>query len=428
MSKTVTINEGSYTIRETRSDTPSAAGSWIREFRIIHNYASTRIYGDNVSHWRKRIRANESATSSLETARRIVDADNTGHLTATLVGANFNPGNFPNWVKRSVRGCISMNDDVPPTDPVFVTFPTTSVQNQAKQRFISQIIDAQSALRGLVTLGEAGETLRMVNSRSRTLSSSFHSYLGDVKKQLPRRRTKIDKIRRLADLYLEYQFGWKPLVSDINDGAKALSRIFTYKLPSIRVSGSAEYSKLVSSVKSSQSYTTFTVHRTTSVYEVYSYRLHGEVALPAKANNLAMIADELGLNFSQFVPTLWELIPYSFIVDYFSNVGAIIDGYFANTSLLRWAESGELKRTEKRFSRVGVTTNTVSPGIRLSEAIYQPDRGSSYTFERKKRTNVTGNSFTPSLEFEIPGISTKWLNLAALLASSREVSKRVRSF
>lgn len=52
----------------------------------------------------------------------------------------------------------------------------------------------------------------------------------------------------------------------------------------------------------------------------YRGRIDAQVDAPVW-NNL----DLFGFSAKEFVPTLWELLPWSFLVDYFTNVGDILD-------------------------------------------------------------------------------------------------------
>jgi hypothetical protein len=127
-----------------------------------------------------------------------------------------------------------------------------------------------------------------------------------------------------------------------------------------------------------------------------------------------------GFRWGEFVPTLWNLLPWSFVVDYFTNVGAIFES---------WSN-----RSIAPQSAVGTTVlSTVGEFLTDSWKISSNDAG----FDEVSKVLVPGQlTLTKQVisrgltygapwvlpTFKVPGTSTKWINLAALshqLSSAR---------
>lgn len=120
-----------------------------------------------------------------------------------------------------------------------------------------------------------------------------------------------------ADNYLEFHFGWSPLVSDIYSSAKALSNPIRPK--PFRVSKRFSDVSLVPSDVTVGSDRTRS-YLTESVYQTLTMRGFLSVVNP----NLAL-ADQLGLINPATI--LWEKVPFSFVVDWFVNVGDFLNSF-----------------------------------------------------------------------------------------------------
>jgi hypothetical protein len=150
-----------------------------------------------------------------------------------------------------------------------------------------------------VALAEAGATYRMVKSLKKVTDFAKRPLLGDP--------------RDLANGWLQWQYGWKPLVGDVFRAADESIRVVLNKLEKLRVratipimvNGTTTREIISSSFKpivvaEGKGKTSCTICVT---YEVPSFD-------PARWSSLNPIS--LG----------WELIPYSFVVDWFYDIGS----------------------------------------------------------------------------------------------------------
>lgn len=136
-------------------------------------------------------------------------------------------------------------------------------------------------------------------------------------------------------------------------------------------------------------------------------------------------AKKLGFGPASWLPTAWELVPYSFVVDYFANVGNIITAStLARSNILFIVK---IIRTEREAYINNIKTNLPGPGS-LGGTSWNPwadywyPGASSNKHIDTSRANYNG-SLVPSLEFSLPHSSTQWLNLAALAVAGPAIRK-----
>lgn len=303
-----------------------------------------------------------------------------------------------------------------------------TVQNQALMGFNRSIRKLQTEWNALVTAGELGEALRgMLHPMKslRTATDDFYRLL--TKRALKNRRAKPEAIHRVAaDTWLEFAYGVRPTVADVQDAARACARVRILQPMSRMARWSAYGSKTVAvndNVTTSGGY--LRVRRRKQIRNEYVgckfYGIVGNEPLDQGAENFLKV---FGITWHEVVPTVWELIPYSFLVDYFTNCGEIISAFSHGRAGLKWASRGTTFLSESFWSDVEL--EVLNPSNVLAEAVISSPGGRCY----KVRRNVSRGTYTgtmiPSFEWTVPGMSTKWLNMAALAASHRRADYALR--
>lgn len=127
-----------------------------------------------------------------------------------------------------------------------------------------------------------------------------------------------------SNLYLEWHFGVSPLISDI----QASAQVLTNPIPSTRIFGSSqEYGKYKTHSEDSANPGTYTDEWWDTRFR---YRQGADVAITNP--NLAL-AGQLGL--INPLSLAWEIVPFSFVADWFVNVGDWLQGFsdFAGMTL-----------------------------------------------------------------------------------------------
>lgn len=195
------------------------------------------------------------------------------------------------------------------------------VSNRAASKFVSEAQGLAQASLG-ETLGEWRDSLGMIVSRLNQLATAARELrrgnpygagraLGISKDQVGRNTKK--RLKTFADWWLEFHLGWVPLCQDIYNANKAFVKDYT---PSAARAGAG----------ATDTYTTvssFTLSMTTNevIYRV-GYSVGGDVKV---VNPNVAFAALLGL--ANPASVAWALVPYSFVVDWFVNLGDLMGLY-----------------------------------------------------------------------------------------------------
>lgn len=184
------------------------------------------------------------------------------------------------------------------------------LNNEAIAKALARIKDMKVALGE--NLATATQTYSMLASSSFTLlNAALALKQGRLSRVWEILKDGRSAVRRGADLYLQYRYGWKPLMSDVFTLSQLLSE--GLRKPLI-LSGSAK-SQL-------EPFTCKQVHawesRGGGTRQAYC-KLYGKVTDPS-----VQWADALGV--SNPLSLAWELVPFSFVVDWFVPIGSVLDG------------------------------------------------------------------------------------------------------
>jgi hypothetical protein len=376
--------------------------------RYADNYVSV---GNNIPDWRRRIANHQSATTSLTGLKYTWGRGN--NLTRIWTKwVNTNTGVIYEGTRFN-DGFISTFPNAGPSAPTM-----TAAESQASKRWYSQVQDACQAFQGGVALGELGETLRMIKSPAKAFRNGLDSFLGAAKKH--RRRRGPDRMKAVADTWLEYVYGWAPLINDIDDAMNYLhKRQKQLESPTRTITANGEGREVIITVHSrgGQGSKTFAQVRTTASRKV---RYRGAI-FTEQQNPQLFTPKSLGVSLDDFVPTAWELMPWSFLIDYFTNIGDILQAFSLRKTKLAWGcrNVRDYTRRENIYLHQAPITEYTPVGVQLLGFEVSGSTGGP-----TERTYVLREAITsvplPALQFEVPGVGTKWVNMAALLASRRK--------
>jgi hypothetical protein len=128
-----------------------------------------------------------------------------------------------------------------------------------------------------------------------------------------------------------------------------------------------------------------------------------------------------GFQPSNWIPALYEVIPYSFLIDYVSNVGDIIEAACTSQANVTWVNRSSLnKTTQEYYTRCDrASTFAVWRGNNFAVTDYiEPEQGMGHVkFARVTYSRTPQDSLgIPPLVLESPlGDTKKILNVLALL-------------
>lgn len=123
-----------------------------------------------------------------------------------------------------------------------------------------------------------------------------------------KRRTVRKSASDMGQVWLEYSYGWKPLVEDIYSAVNVLQRPFPFKVAKGRAQGKCSATVWHPNLPWSTGYDEYTWS--------IMYQIQARVSV---SNWVAWRANELGL--INPLSVAWEVVPFSFVVDWFIPIG-----------------------------------------------------------------------------------------------------------
>lgn len=206
-------------------------------------------------------------------------------------------------------------------------------------------------------------------------------------------------VKNLSSAWLELQYGWLPLLQDVDAGAKAIAHQLT---PPTRFSVVKTKTKTQTTI--SQSYQAFTpVKKVTEDLRI-------EYLASENLDNIAL----LGLNDPLTVA--WELVPFSFVVDWFLPIGDYLEARCAVSSL-----KGTYRMTQRYRVKTDLVNRPNGNGVvvRAEEGPY-PGRASyeGLSLTRSAEAPITRAAFPRFKPLNQAASVKHCLNAIALLAGA----------
>lgn len=380
-------------------------------------------HGDVNPGWRKIIKSGGQATTPFEGYKTHVKAEG-GNLRSEYTNTTvYDDPLSSHDVLSSTYGRSGQLVNLP--FPGYDTgMDVASADNQAKIAFLNKCRGAQTAFQGGVFIGELRETLHSIRHPAQAIRRGIDAYAGAARKNLSKlsRQARNNPVsnkqvrKMLSSTWLEYSYGWKPLASDISDATEALARQITRhsrtSSPMIRGNGKEILNDFTIQDFASASVPGYAV--------VYSWRFSGSVSVKyygkvqlETEKTLPSLQQNLGLQLQDFVPTVWELIPYSFLVDYFTNIGDLLSAYSVAKSSISWVSKTVRMSNQSSACDLRVEKSGESPGFSFRAGGAAGNLSYDAAYVTRRLSDV--NALDPGFEFKVPGPSSlKWLNIGAL--------------
>lgn len=351
------------------------------------------------------------------------------------------------WFLAGEQDCLVINNDPPPefinlpgnpyimysygipygvnqSDvPIASLSPSAATYNTALGMFYSKMRKAQTEFSGLTFFGELRDTLHMLRRPLQSFRRGLSDYFRRLKKGYGYRMN--SRLPFVRDTWLEFQFGMLPLLSDAASAARALAKLRTRIDEFAYIKGFAKELNVLSEETRMEvwNHSALRYEFTHIISEMNSVRIYGQVRAGV-ANGRAFELESFGFSpFKDFVPTLYELVPFSWLLDYFTNAGGVISAYSGMKSSIAWVSE------TRRSSRSNTWRGKTSGAQPIQGVIYQEEtlRLVPFTIEnvRVARTDGLSQSY-PALTWQLPGFSVKWINIAAISRAARTASFRLR--
>lgn len=279
-----------------------------------------------------------------------------------------------------------------------------------------------ASFKGLTFLGELREAVRMIKNPAAGLRKGVQKYMDAASSArrktggLTRRARHREYRKAASELWLEYNFGWNPLRKDLQDGLDACRDLVDRPLQekfSVRQMRDRRFER--TNVKSYYSASCNFDVMLTDVHQAYC-QYYGATNVD---KGWSCAAQTFGFWPAEFVPTAWELLPYSFVIDYFTNIGDVLDSW-ATAQRTDFAWAGVTRRY-LRFNSVEVDA---SPRDGWDFQWLQRGKA-SYVRKSVHRNSVIGQIPLPLPRVDIHLNFKRGLNLGAL-TQARDRDRRWR--
>lgn len=247
-----------------------------------------------------------------------------------------------------------------------LTLDETSLISEACVKCLANIEKPEVA--GLVFLAELRQTLTM-------LRNPLAGALDFIKKV---KGGSSGKLKSLADQHLTIVFGLRPFVNDIKAGLKAISNL-TKHPPRKTARGFASTSRTWTTTRpyndgSVKGTITVTTTIEIKVRAWCLYKLHVDTGPMGK----------FGLLATDIPAAIWELTPFSFVVDWFVNIGDLISALTPRFDITRLSEGYTIEKTTTIQEVLGPVTSALTGWAATGG-------GDMATFVQKEKTRVPKN-------------------------------------
>jgi hypothetical protein len=351
----------------------------------------------NPSWWRQ-VRYGQSATTIASGVRQSFAASPEFAFIAYQAGSQL--------VERQVVGNPTLQLQEPPPGGGNAPGLIDSVLNAVLIRFLKKCLGEQRKLQAGVFLGELRQTINLIRNPLKAFNNAIYEYVHAARgrsrylspRQIP---------RMITEEYLSFQFGVRPLLADIEGAYKLCLRL--RDLPQlVRVRAFAKDEKQISctSAPAATYDIPFWFTRTRAVR--CSAKIVGAVSVRS-VGPVPPLTEGLGFRLRDHVATAYNLIPYSFILDYFVNVNDIIDCLSFAQADVAW---------HSRSARTEGYTELVCCPARPQTVFGSPCVGYSFNPCSSIWKDVTfsrdgGSLGLPSLVVKLPSFG-QGVNIAAL--------------
>jgi len=368
---------------------------------VDYTYVGLDKSGVDLPSWRDRVLKGYDASTRY--SRVSLEYDPVVHRNSVGGIATFEPRT--NFVTKSIgRAALS---DLP---NFFQTGDDPALMSRAAEMLQKRIRQDSGQSQLLVPLVE----LREMRGLIRTLAGSGS---GLVKALLDIRRTRgVSAYKYASDAWLTWSFGISPMLGDVKSIAESLASLSESPVVG-RYVGHAEKDWTSGFKRTSGAGLHASLYGDVHLSHNLSYRYIAAQRRDLSTANNYVIAQQFGLEAGALPSVLWELTPYSWLVDYFTNVGAYMEEVFTSPpgSTIYVVQN---KRYTCDVQHCGEVKNSGSYDW-LNFQLVLPGSATYSNFSRTPLAQLP----TPSLRFKsVDEIGrnavNRLLNLSALLAPS----------
>lgn len=305
----------------------------------------------------------------------------------------------------------------PPEVSVAPQVDSTAFSSKCTGKILDRLREHRQKFSSGVFIGELRETLHMIRNPAKALRESLDSYLTSARKSRRREKSKSQAQRAIGDSFLEYSFGWAPLTHDIADGYNAYLKLVNEPITTYRIRASVS-GKLASVVDPVLQVYGASMPGMRSARDTQKVKVNCVIGLTE--NRSQLVSNTLGLDpFENFIPDVYNLLPWTFVYDYFTNLGSVLEQACTSVQGVKW---GSKTTVTSSYRDIYITPlyPTMSPQAGNFISFSGNGVHNQYLTRTITRADLRAIDLRASdLTFRFPGLRAGF-NLAALLAGRKE--------
>jgi len=394
------------------------------------DYIVTATLGKQPKGWRQMLKINPVLVGTITSTETRILFNSRAFYDVELLRKD---NKYTQW---SMQYCI----DDPGTPYAFNLDAEEEAIEIATKQLYTRYHSATRAIQGGVFLGELHELIRLIRHPAElirdlttlflrkgfSLRKVYYQTIATLTTSTLPGNTINQKIRRLtkklqkdiAALWLWYQFGMKPLIQDAQDAADHF-RYFAEEKPLFFgvINASATVRKQNASPVVSRkqvSAVNFCYYKFTNISNSYAtVKLRAAYQILSSASVGIVGTERLGAGIRDFVPTIWELLPYSFLVDYLVNVSEVIEAW-SYVSVFPYGYQRTRIRITERENQGYTPDNSAAPHPYFFGTVNMQSKPVSRRTKVVVRENLQSLT-VPTLHLSANITETRFYNIIAIL-------------
>lgn len=226
---------------------------------------------------------------------------------------------------------------------------------------------------------------------------------------------KAGTLRAIADLYLSWTFGINPTIKDAIELAKSIQAYIDRKdhVKRFQASHYSDMNKV--QISTHDPIYGISLDFTEVLSRRYSCKYISTHNMQLLSGNNYGLSDHFHLAPTDFVPMLWELLPWSWLVDYFVTVGPWLDDVFQSEI---HSSIYNLQCIMDRVAYAADVQVRPYPGWVITNKTVIPRRLDGGTFTRTRLAALPGRMLRFRTKYELENnVLKKLTNLVAVLAT-----------
>lgn len=272
------------------------------------------------------------------------------------------------WHSSGAPSCLSpvLHHEARTTSPYSVSYLTSGFPTRPIPTIplISQLdindLVVEVTTKGLGARGNANNNLFESVAEYKQALALFTSPLKNIWRFITKNESKI-KLLRPDEAWLVYRYGIKPFIGDVTGIIEGLKQKVGHKRQTTRAKGEISKSdvSVVSASPGSGLSATFSAQTTD----------YCKVRFTSIDEYVATVASNIGFTAKGLITVPWELVPYSFVADWFLNVGDYLNALAPAPGYKTLGSCVVVERgTYTRYQNTGITvtgytTDTIDASV-----------------------------------------------------------------